>query len=129
MLHLILKELHENREHSDLICLKSVEKRYNQICQLIDDINQCFGSVILIVITYMMASVVMVCFVAAVEFQHYDCIAVPWLYIRDLVLLIQHIINLIAITYIPHTIKIQVMNIELLITLNMASRTFLPFLN
>lgn len=56
----------------------------------------------------MMASVVMVCFVAAVEFQHYDWVAVPWLYIRDLVLLIQHIINLVAITYIPHTIKIQV---------------------
>ncbi|XP_059352875.1 putative gustatory receptor 2a isoform X1 [Daphnia carinata] len=113
LLHLILEELDEKRGHLELICLKAVKKRYRQICQLIDDINQCFGSVILILITYMMASVVMVSFVAAVEFQHYDWIAVPWLYIRDLVLLIQHIINLVAITYIPHTIKIQHEKIQL----------------
>ena len=74
-----------------------------------DDINQSFGSIVLFLITYMMASVVMVVFGTVVEFQHYDTTAVPWLYVRDLILLIQHVINLVALTYIPHTIKIQVL--------------------
>jgi len=105
LFQVLLKQLNENQGHS--LCLKTVKKRYQQVCQLIDDINQCFGFIVLFLITYMMASVVMVCFVAVVEFQHYDTAAVPWLYVRDLVLLIQHVINLIAITYIPHSINIQ----------------------
>jgi hypothetical protein len=110
LFQVLLKELNENKDHSNGLCLKTVKKRYHQVCQLIDDINQSFGSIVLFLITYMMASVVMVFFVAVVEFQHYDSTAVPWLYVRDLILLIQHVINLVAITYIPHTIRIQVLN-------------------
>ncbi len=108
LFQVLLKQLNENKGSSNLLCFKTVKKRYQQVCELIDDINQCFGFIVLFLITYMMASVVMVCFVAVVEFQHYDSTAVPWFYVRDLVLLIQHVINLIAITYIPHTINIQV---------------------
>jgi hypothetical protein len=109
LLQVLLKEIDENKEHPHSLCLKTVKKRYHQVCQLIDDINQSFGSIVLFLITYMMASVVMVVFGTVVEFQHYDTTAVPWLYVRDLILLIQHVINLVALTYIPHTIKIQVL--------------------
>ena len=109
LLQVLLKEIDENKEHPDSLCLKTLKKRYHQVCQLIDDINQSFGNIVLFLITYMMASVVMVVFGTVVEFQHYDTTAVPWLYVRDLILLIQHVINLVALTYIPHTIKIQVL--------------------
>lgn len=82
------------------ISLQSLKMRYQQACRLIDNINECFGCVMLIFITYTMASACTVCFAAVVEFQHYDKEAVV-LYARDTALLVQHFIHLAIITYIP----------------------------
>lgn len=94
---------------SSLLCLRSLKQFYDLVCQFTDAINQCFGWVMLISITYTMASTSFVCFVAVIEFQNYNKRETQWaLYARDTVLLIQHVIHLAIITYIPHSIKIKV---------------------
>lgn len=107
LFQLLLDELNDKKSCINL-CVKLLKKRYEIICRFTDDINHCFGWVMLIFITYTMASASMVCFVAAVEFQYHDRTSLPWVYVRDLVILIQHAIHLAIITSISQSIKNKV---------------------
>ena len=106
LFQLLLDEL--GGEELEYLCFNSLKLRYQKISRLVDNINQCFGSVMLIFITYTMASVSTVCFAAVVELQLHERTAVPWVVVRDMALVVQHFINLAIITYIPYSINLLV---------------------
>lgn len=88
------------------IVLNSFKKRYDKICQLIDEINDYLGVFIFIFIAYTMASFSMICFTTVVELRQSD--GRTSFYLRNGFLIAQHALNLTMISYIPYFIQNQV---------------------
>ena len=97
--------------------LKDWRRQFEQIVQLVDDINRTFGSIVFIFISYTMASFSIVSFHLIVE---YDGVFSTWSNTQDFIILIQHSIHLAVLTFFPHIIKhrvdlIQNYHIELIL--------------
>lgn len=80
--------------------LKKWKTQFEQTVQLVDNINLTFGNIILIFLTYTMGSFSIVGFRLVVKSL--------WASPGDIILLIKHTVQLVAITYILHRVKDRV---------------------